>query len=259
MKPFLKWAGGKAALLEQYAPYIPANFNHYYEPFVGGGAMFFHLTPKRASLSDANPELINAYVQVRDRPQELIDALFGHWKAHSNEHYYLVRGADPLELTTMERAARFVYLNKTCFNGLYRENKKGQFNVPIGRYKNPAICDRDAIMAASKALKGVEIYHAGWAGVDPIAGDFVFLDPPYHLPGSFKYDRYGFGPIEHTALRDLATHWRASGVQVLLANSDCEFIRDLYSDWKQIEIKRNGNISSKKDGRQPVGELLMVG
>lgn len=258
MKPIIKWAGGKTALLEQYRPHIPQRFGRYYEPFFGGGALFWDLLPHKATISDANAELIGALTQIKWRPGELIDRLEDHKIFHSKEHYYRTRANR--SGSPMSRAARFLYLNKTCFNGLYRENAKGQFNVPIGRYKNPRICNPNAIYAASEVLQGVSIACQDFSETTKgaSAGDLVFFDPPYHLDKSFNYKAGGFSPEDQIRLRDRAIVLRDRGVKVMASNSDCAFVRELYKDFKIVEIKRPGTISSDPKKRQPIPELLML-
>lgn len=260
MKPIMKWVGGKGALLDQYRPHIP-KFDHYYEPFFGGGALFWDLLPQGATISDASPHLIGALVQIKWRRDPLICALQRHQAQHSEDHYYAVRAIDPLTLCPMEAAARLLYLNKTCFNGLYRENAKGQFNVPMGRYKNPRICDPDAIYAASEALQGVTIACQDFAETTKGAsvGDLVFFDPPYHLTRSFNYKAGGFSLEDQIRLRDLAVGLRDRGIKVMLANSDCEYVRELYKDFTIVETQRPGNISSDPKKRGPIPELLVLG
>ncbi|NEQ34690.1 MAG: Dam family site-specific DNA-(adenine-N6)-methyltransferase, partial [Leptolyngbya sp. SIO4C5] len=156
-RPFLKWAGGKGQLIAQYQPYFPSNFKTYYEPFLGGGAIFFHLAQRleQAALMDINPELVNVYQCIRDRVEAVIEQLKQHKKNHCKEYYYQIRANS--DASPVKRAARFIYLNKTCYNGLYRENSKGQFNVPMGRYKNPAVCDPTLLRQAATALQRAEI------------------------------------------------------------------------------------------------------
>ncbi|MEL6816278.1 MAG: DNA adenine methylase, partial [Cyanobacteria bacterium J06598_3] len=244
-RPFIKWAGGKSRLIEQYKPFLPTDFDRYHEPFLGGGALFFHLAPqlaaagKKAYLSDLNPELVNVYQCVRDRLEALITQLANHQQQHSEDHYYAVR--KQLETKPVQRAARFIYLNKTCYNGLYRENSKGLFNVPIGRYKNPKICAPELLRPASAALQIAEIEERPFSSVlDYATGDrdFVYFDPPYHpLSATSKftaYSRYRFAEEEQTKLRDLITHLASKQVRVLASNSDCPFIRELYSSF-QVE------------------------
>lgn len=259
MKPIIKWAGGKTALLDQYRCYTP-DFDRYYEPFFGGGALFWDLLPQRATISDANPHLIGALTQIKWRPDPLIVALERYKALHCESYYYSIRSIDPLTLCPVEAAARFLYLNKTCFNGLYRENSKGQFNVPMGRYKNPKICDPNAIYAASEALTRVGMFCQDFAETVKTAGagDLVFFDPPYHLGNSFNYKAGGFSPEDQIRLRDLAIELRDRGVKVMLANSDCEHVRELYKEFKIVETRRPGNISSAPKKRGPIPELLML-
>src|SRR5437016_6139383 len=177
--PFVKWAGGKTSLLPELLKHVPGRLRRYHEPFVGGGALFFAVAPRRATLSDANGELVHCWRQVRDDVHGVLDALAGH--VYERSRFEAVRALDPLRLSAAERAARFIYLNKTCFNGLWRVNRAGRFNVPIGRYKNPRFHDPTSLIGASHALRGVEIEHAPFeeslARTSP--GDFVYLDPPY--------------------------------------------------------------------------------
>ncbi len=178
-RPFVKWAGGKGQILSTLRRYIPPFDGRYYEPFVGGGAMFFSLQRKCSFVSDRNQELINAYLAVKDSVEDLILSL----RQHRNEepYFYQVRGWDPASLTSIERASRLIFLNKTCFNGLYRVNQNGEFNVPFGKYQNPTICDEVCLRDASAALEGTHVLDCDFA--DAVAGagedDFVYLDPPY--------------------------------------------------------------------------------
>ena len=177
--PFIKWVGGKTTLLAELLRHVPRRLRRYHEPFVGGGALFFAVAPRRAILSDNNGELVHCYLQVRDDVHGVLDVLGRH--VYEKAHYQSIRALDPLHLSPSARAARFIYLNKTCFNGLWRVNRAGRFNVPIGRYTNPRFHDPCALLAASQALKGVEILHAPFeaALVKAAPGDFVYLDPPY--------------------------------------------------------------------------------
>lgn len=261
-RPFLKWAGGKGQLLAQYHGFYPTQYGRYFEPFLGGGAVFFDLGPRRAVLSDVNPELVNVYECVRDRVDRLIPLLQEHQRRHDREHYYRVRARVPRH--RIQRAARLLYLNKTCFNGLYRENAKGQFNVPMGRYHNPRICDPDLLQAAAQALAGVEIHRRPFTEVVHQAqpGDFVYFDPPYFPlspTSSFTaYSRYAFGEPEQIQLRDTFVHLAQRGVQVMLSNSDCPLIQDLYSSWPRHPIAATRAINSKADRRGKITELLIT-
>lgn len=261
-QPFLKWAGGKTQLLSELMKYVPQNYGTYFEPFVGGGALFFYLHPKNAVLVDTNPELVNCYVVVRDIPEKLIKALKKGY-LNREDFYYRVRGWKPESLDPVERAARFIYLNKTCFNGLYRVNKAGDFNVPFGKRTNPAICEEKKLLVAHQALQGVQIICDSYDKVIRArakAGDFVFFDPPYHpVGGNSDFKRYTkefFYEEDHIALRDLVEEVVNRGVLVLLTNSNTDFVRRLYNgfDYKVINTRRN--ISSKAETR--TGQDLIV-
>ncbi|MBM3259097.1 MAG: DNA adenine methylase [Candidatus Sericytochromatia bacterium] len=267
--PFLKWAGGKARLLPELVRIYRATAPHgrYHEPFLGGGALFFGLVsegllvPGRAVLSDCNPHLIEAYRAVQDRPEALIGLLEEHQACHGTEHYALTRATVPDE--AMARAARLIYLNRTCFNGLYRENSGGGFNVPMGRYSNPRIADRARIEAASRALAAVTLSCRHFADVEANvgAGDFVYFDPPYHpLSRTSSFTRYvglDFGEEQQVALRDLFALLDRRGATVLLSNSDCPFIRDLYRDWPMRTVGMPRAINARSSGRGDVAELLV--
>ncbi|MEN9222613.1 MAG: DNA adenine methylase, partial [Thermostichus sp. BF3_bins_97] len=268
-RAFLKWAGGKGQLLSQYAPFFPSEWGTYHEPFLGGGAVFFYLAQhpgfglQKSSarsiqdpayrLSDINPELVNVYCCVRDQVEDLIAQLSLHQAHHSRDYYYALRAAyseDPLW-----RAARLLYLNKTCFNGLYRENSRGEFNVPLGRYHNPRICDAENLRAAAEVLQGAEItVQPFWQIVERAKpGDFVYLDPPYHplSPSSSftAYSRFAFGEPEQIRLREVFVTLANQGVQVMLSNSDCEFTRQLYQDFPTHTILSTRAINSKGERR----------
>jgi DNA adenine methylase len=263
--PFLKWAGGKGRLLAQYAPYFPQNYGTYYEPFCGGGAVFFHLTPGRAVLSDINPELVNVYACVRDAVEDVIALLEEHAARHNEGHYYTVRDQQPHALTPVERAARLIYLNHTCFNGLYRENASGAFNVPLGRYVNPTICDAANLRAARWALQSAETLNAPFDHVLQRAqhGDLVYFDPPYvplSTTSSFtSYSRHAFGREEQVRLRDTFAALAQRGVQVMLSNSDTPFTRDLYRDFRIITISAARVINSRAERRGKISEILVLG
>ena len=195
-KPILKWAGGKTQMLNDLLPKVPSSYGRYIEPFFGGGALFFALQPENAIISDSNPELINMYRQVADFPDEVIQCLKQY--ENTKEMFYNVRSQTWEALPKAEAAARTIFLNRTCFNGLYRVNKKGEFNVPYGKYKNPKICDQDALYVASDALKKAEILCGDYILVlehYTKEGDFIFLDPPY-LPVS-EYSDFKRYPSLH--------------------------------------------------------------
>ncbi len=268
-RPFIKWAGGKARLIEQYKPFLPKDFDCYHEPFLGGGALFFHLAPqlqaqgKKAYLSDLNPELVNVYQCVQGQVEALIAQLAEHQANHDKARYYQVRST--LETEPVKRAARFIYLNKTCFNGLYRENSQGLFNVPMGRYKNPKICAPDLLRPASAALQMAEITQRPFPAVLDYAKssmDFVYFDPPYQpLSDTSKftaYSRYRFAEKEQIDLRDAIAQLAARKVRVLASNSDCPFIRELYKGFQVETITAARSINSKASKRGKITEVLLV-
>ncbi|MBD2292429.1 DNA adenine methylase [Anabaena sphaerica FACHB-251] len=262
-RPFLKWAGGKSRLIPQYKEYFPTNYQTYYEPFLGGGAVFFHLQPTKAVLTDINADLITTYRCVRDNVEGLIELLQKHKQQHERDYYYDVRSYP--EGTNLEKAARFIYLNKTCFNGLYRVNSQGKFNVPLGRYQNPGICQEDVLRIASKALYKAEIKHADFTEVLNSAinsNDFVFFDPPYYpLSGTSyftAYSTYAFGEIQQIQLRDVFAELAKRGVKVMLSNSDCEFTRDLYHEFNIYRISAARSINSNANKRGNISEVLVT-
>ncbi|OCR02429.1 DNA methyltransferase [Oscillatoriales cyanobacterium USR001] len=262
-RPFLKWAGGKSRLIPQYSQHFPKQFTNYYEPFLGGGAVFFHLQPKSAVLTDINADLINTYCCVKDRVEELITYLKKHELRHNKEYYYDVRSYSCKK--DIERAARLIYLNKTCFNGLYRENSKGEFNVPIGKYKNPMICNADLLRSVSTLLQSVTIEKRPFEDVLHYANsaeDFVYFDPPYFPINDTSYftsySRDSFTKDDQVKLRDVFVTLASRGVKVLLSNSDCEFIRELYSGFKIKPILAARAINSKGKLRGKVAEVLII-
>lgn len=267
-RPFLKWAGGKNQLISQYIPYLPQNFTTYYEPFLGGGAVFFYLASSyqanfQAILTDINPELINAYCCVRDWVEELILLLEEHQTKHSKDYYYQVRSQ--LKGNLVEKAARLIYLNKTCFNGLYRENSKGEFNVPIGRYQNPTICHADLLRFISGLLRSARIEIRHFDAVlerAKTSEDFVYFDPPYYPLSNTSnftaYSRYSFNEDDQIGLRDTFVELAKHGVKVMLSNSDCPFIRELYRDFNIHEILATRAINSNAKKRGKISELLVT-
>ena len=271
-RPFVKWAGGKRRLLRDLQGDIPERFGRYHEPFVGGGALFFHLAGRRppasepwAVLSDANRRLVRTYRAVRDQPKRLIERLREHAADHSKDSFYAVRALDPDSFVDdVEVAAWFIYLNKTGFNGLYRVNRKGGFNVPMGRYKNPNICDGDNLRACSRALQGVDIRHEGFekAASRAVDGDFVYFDPPY-VPASATanftaYTSDGFGFAEQERLRDVARDLKGRGVRVILSNSDTPPVRSLYQrGFAKRQVMMTRAVNSRATKRGSVPELLI--
>jgi DNA adenine methylase len=261
-KPFLKWAGGKTRLLAALRESLPPRaFNRYFEPFVGGGALFFDLAPGKAFLGDSNPELINCYQVVGKRPDELIDTL-SRFRVSESE-FYRIRGLDPDELPPITRAARLIYLNKTCYNGLYRVNKQGQFNTPYGRNSNVTLVDIRNLKAASKLLKKAKLFCAEYQTVLEFAakGDFVYLDPPYVPVGKFsdfkRYTKNQFHEADHERLATMFRELAARGCFVLLSNSSTEKTSGLYSDFFQRTVQMPRFVNCKGEGRGPVDELLV--
>ena len=265
-RPFLKWAGGKGQLLRELLARLPERFATYHEPFVGGGALFFALVGRgmisRAVLSDANGPLIDTYLAVRDRVDDVIAAL-GH---HPNEaaHFYRVRALDPDDLSLAEKAARVIFLNRTCYNGLHRENRAGQFNVPFGRYTNPRICDDVNLRACSRALRDVEVLRADFTTVLDRAkpGDLVYFDPPYHpvsKTASFTaYDRNGFDEMDQASLRDVFAELARQGVQVVLSNSATPLVRRLFRGFRVERVLARRAINSKGERRGRVAEVIVA-
>lgn len=232
-RPFVKWAGGKSQLLAALEHHWPATFGRYVEPFLGGGAVFFHLAPEEALLSDANAELIETWTVVRDQVDALIASLERHiW---DESYFYELRAADATVLTPVERASRFIYLNKTCYNGLYRVNRSGQFNVPFGRYKKaPSIYDAENLCAASALLQSADLRVADFevTMAEAGAGDFIYLDPPYDpVSATANFTHYTEGRFDAREQQRLARAVVTAterGAFVLLNNSDTEFIRSLF-------------------------------
>jgi DNA adenine methylase len=272
-QPFLKWAGGKSQLLDQYAPFFPREpMRGYYEPFVGSGAVFFRLHPRdlfeRYHLADVNAELINCYAVVRDDVDALIDLLAEHRDRHSKEYYYTVRARDRDpgwgDASPVERAARMIYLNKTCYNGLWRVNSKGQFNVPVGRYTNPAILDADRLRAASQALAGVTTEVAPFQAVLDRAGpgDFVYFDPPYvPLSETANFTSYAadsFNDSDQQQLADVFGKLARRGCRVMLSNSDVPRVRELYAGFRIETVTARRAINSKSGKRGPITEVLVM-
>ena len=263
--PILKWAGGKTRLLPELITRLPGRTQwttgRYFEPFVGGAAVFFHLRPTTSVLSDVNPELVHLYTIVRDQVEALIDDLGRH--TYERQYYYGVRALDPASLPPIERASRMLFLNRTCFNGLWRVNRRGEFNVPFGRYTNPTLCPADRLRAASRALAGTELRHADFAGAVAGArrGDFVYFDPPY-VPltrtASFtSYAAQDFGMDDQARLAALFTDLGRRGVRCMLSNSDTPAVRALYEGHRIDRILAPRAISRDPDNRHPVGELII--
>ncbi len=269
--PFVKWVGGKRSIMDALTARLPKNFNHYYEPFIGGGALFFELQRiqwersanfRRAYLSDTNFDLIMAYRVVQRAPEDLLELLREHAQKHSEEYYYKVRDKHHLQ-NPAEIAARLLYLNKTCYNGLWRVNSKGEFNVPIGRYKNPGIVQEENILACCHALQGIDIQLATFDEIKPVEGDFVYFDPPYHPMDDASFTRYAkldFNEQDQVKLRDFALKLHKQGVKTMLSNSDTPFIRNLYGSkvFQTATVQALRLVNCKANKRSAVNEVLIT-
>ena len=281
--PFLKWAGGKGQLLPELLKRVPDGIQTYYEPFIGGGALFFALMadptrrPHRAVLNDLNTDLITTYAVVRDAPEALADRLASLEARYLAEDapgreasYYAVRAERPIARSgdrgsSIEVAARLVFLNRTCFNGLYRVNRRGEFNVPHGRYRAPRILDRPGLLAAAEALHDVELRRMDFAEAcaDAKRGDFVYFDPPFHpLSATSNFTSYtesAFGKAEQLRLKRVVDDLTRRKVPVLLSNSPHEWIRGGYdfAGYETEVVQARRSINSRADGRGPIGELLV--
>ncbi len=263
--PVVKWAGGKRQLLSELTQRLPNSYNRYFEPFIGGGALFFELAPQGAYISDINPELINLYKIIRDDVDALISDLSSH--ENSPEYYTEIRAWDRVEsyanISNVRKASRFIYLNKTCFNGLYRVNSKGHFNVPFGRYANPNVLNADALYTASDVLQSTQIEFANFDNILNYVkkGDFVYFDPPY-IPlsetSSFtSYSKEDFGMDKQRDLKNLCDKLTSLGVKFMLSNSDTSASNELYSGYKIEKIYASRFINSKASGRGKITEILV--
>jgi DNA adenine methylase len=267
--PIVKWVGGKGGLLPQLAPLLPPGVElmRHVEPFVGGGAVFFGLRPERALLCDVNPALVDTYAAVRDEVDAVIDQLRALAREHVRDEraYYRVRERynRSQKLRSAQRAAMFVYLNKTCFNGLHRVNRRGEFNVPAGRYDKPRILNEEALRAASLELSRAELSCSGFERLLTAArpGDFVYLDPPYEpvsATASFTaYSQEGFGREDQLRLRDVFAVLDRRGCKLMLSNSDVPFIRDLYRRWNVSHVSAGRAVNSDPSRRGPVQEVVV--
>lgn len=267
--PILKWVGGKRQLLSEIIPLINKKCSTYVEPFVGGGAVFFELQPKKAIINDYNTELINVYEVVRDFPEELISLLEEHNRNNNEEYFYKLRALDRnrgySEISCVQKAARIIYLNKTCYNGLYRVNSAGQFNSPYGKYKNPNIVNATTIRAMSRYLQNPKIlirqgdYREVLKGLRK--GAFVYLDPPY-MPisssASFTgYTENGFSYEQQVALKMECDKLKEKGISFLQSNSDCAEIRELYKDYEMRTVQAKRSINSAANKRGEISEVMI--
>jgi DNA adenine methylase len=270
-QPFLKWVGGKSQLLAQFDKFFPTCINRYIEPFVGGGAVFFHLKHRfpsmKAFLRDNNDELINTYTAVRDYPVELMRRLDQHleeYKIDRENYYYTTRSKHHLEKDKIvERASRMIFLNKTCFNGLWRVNSRGEFNVPIGSHKNPALYDEENILAASRALESVHLDTKDFRDTleETRNGEFVYIDPPYFpvsATASFtSYTKDDFGSEEQHELAALVASASKRGVHIMLSNSDTSFIRKLYQDFSLHTVRARRMVNCDGTKRGEINEVVI--
>ncbi len=263
--PIVKWVGGKRQLMFELLKNMPENYNRYFEPFIGGGALFFELQPQNGYISDMNEELINLYSVVRDDVYELIDDLNKH--KVSKEYFLKIRNFDRTEkynkLSDIQKASRFIYLNRTCFNGMYRVNSQGQFNVPFGNYKNPRIVDAENLINCSKLLKNTEICCGDFSKIlnKVKKGDFVYFDPPYvplNETSSFtSYTKDGFDLDMQFKLRDICDELDSMGVMFMLSNSDTKLVNKLYSNYEIKKVFASRAINANGNGRGKITEVLV--
>ncbi len=265
--PFVKWAGGKRQIMDKLIAHVPVSFGRYYEPFVGGAALYYELVARgwvrsTAILGDNNALLMNAYTQIKVNVEAVIREL--KQLRYDETLYYEIRAAFPSGLPAV-CAAHLIYLNKTCFNGLWRVNKSGKYNAPFGRYTNPTICDEVGLRRVSKALKQASMMTGDFERLvaQAVAGDFVYFDPPYWPRSATSdftaYSKDPFGPLEQERLRDVALALKKRGVKVLLSNADVEPVRQLYARGFKIErVEAKRHINSKASRRGKVGELLVT-
>lgn len=267
-KPFIKWAGGKRQLIKDLLNHKPDHFNIYFEPFIGGGALFFETQPVKAYISDINPDLINVYQVIKNNVEDLIKDLKKY--KYDEDFFYKVRNLDRTRryesYTDVKRASRFIYLNKTCFNGLYRVNSKGHNNVPFGKYDNPKIIDAENLRLCSKALQNTAINAGSFLLIEHIAeaGDFVYFDPPY-VPISrtsyfTSYSKDGFGEQEQKELRNLFNRLTKRGVYCMLSNSYVEEVLEMYKEYKDDihTVSATRIINCKSENRGKIKEVIIT-
>lgn len=260
--PFLKWAGGKRQLLTEIRSHLPARFGKFFEPFVGGAALFFSIHPNNAVLSDTNERLVRTYRGVRDSVEQVISAL----SEYPNDRAFFLaqRARDVDSASDAEVAAWFIYLNRTGYNGLYRVNRSGRFNVPFGRYLRPTICNSDRLRSCSQALRNTDLRIGDFEEIaaQAEAGDFVYFDPPYVPVAQYsdfaRYTARGFNLADHRRLCDVAKGLKSRGVAVLISNSGAPVVRELYQSGFQIRsVMATRTINSRRDGRSRIPEVLI--
>ncbi len=254
-KPFVKWVGGKNNIVNVLIKNLPKKYNKYYEPFLGGGALFFKLNPKKAFLSDINSDLIITYNVIKENVNELIEKLKTFKKNHNKEHYLKVRGL--LDLTDpVNIAARFIYLNKTCYNGLYRVNKKGHFNVPMGSYKNPLILDKATLLKDNLLLRDALVEQKDFKEITPLKRDFIYFDPPYDETYNGYNDKI-FDEEKQVELAKFCKRLDKRGCYFIVSNSDNEKIRKLYEHFNFVELENIRTVNCKGNARGKKKELLI--
>ncbi|MDD5770171.1 MAG: DNA adenine methylase [Candidatus Gracilibacteria bacterium] len=267
--PFVKWVGGKRQLISQLEKLFPKEFNNYFEPFVGGGAVFFNLQKEKSFLSDINEELINTYKVIKENPKKLIKFL--ETCEYSAYFYEDIRSWDRQEdwqknYSEIERAGRFIYLNRTCFNGLYRVNSKGQFNVPMGAYKNPDFVQKENIINTSKLLNKtkaeIKLHSFDKVLENANSGDFIYFDPPYdtlsETANFTSYNENGFGREMQKKLAEVFRKLDEKGCKVMLSNHNTPFIREIYDGFRFEIVKARRNVNSKASGRGEVEEIVVM-
>ena len=255
-RPFLKWVGGKRSILNELLKRLPEDFDAYHEPFMGGGALYFALQPKEAYLSDINFHLVLTFKAVRDDVERLIQNLKIHERSHNKEYYMRARERLIKEKDSTKVAALFIYINKTCYNGLYRVNRSGGFNVPMGNYKTPAILDEVNLRNASKVLQNADIEQHSYIHEKPVKNDFYYLDPPYHETYE-GYSSAGFGDTEHQKLAEFCHQIHKKGGYFMLSNSDTPFVRELYKGYTIETVSASRFISCKAHQRGKENELII--
>jgi DNA adenine methylase len=267
-QPFLKWAGGKRQLISTIKKFLPETYLNYFEPFVGAGALLFDLQPSNAVINDINSELINCYRVIRALSNDLIEDLKKH--KNTKDYFYQIRELDRSDefkrLSPVQRASRIIYLNKTCYNGLFRVNSQDQFNVPFGNYKNPNILNIEVIRSINYYLNqnNIEVLNLDFERAVEKAqrGDFIYFDPPYDpISDTSSFTGYSlsqFGKSEQIRLKDVFDRLTIKGCQIMLSNSATEFINKLYCDYNIIKLRANRNINSVGSGRSKIDEFLIL-
>lgn len=273
VKPFLKWVGGKTKAIAQLEQLFPDSFNNYFEPFVGGGAVYFDMNAKTATINDINTSLMSSYINIRDNVDLLIKKLNNLQKQYYKldedqqlEMFYRIRGEYNIikNHDSVKKSSLLIFLNKTCFNGMYRENKSGDFNVPFGKHHKPTICDEANLRAVSERLKNTTILSGSYikAVEDAKAGDFIYLDPPYHPlnpTSSFtSYSQGGFLEKDQIELKELIDELTVRGCRVMMSNSYSKFIINLYKDYKQYKITVGRSINSNGAKRGKIAEIVIT-